>query len=304
MSESYGRDLDLNLLRVFVVVASAGSVTQAAAQLYLTQPAISAALRRLTRAVGAPLFVRSGRGLVLTQRGQRLLDCARPLLEALVEATLASPTFDPATCQRSVRIGLAGATDAWLLPPLLRALERLAPELRVISVPVQFRTVQEALELRRVDMAVTVADELPVSVQREPLLGDHGFVCLFDPAHVPATKRMSERQYFERGHVIVSYNGDLRGVVEDALQKQRRVRCAVGSFSHLGDLVAGTALVATVPRLVARYIIRLHPQLVAAELPFSLPGGPLELLWPAASDDDDACRFVREQLRQVARALG
>jgi LysR family transcriptional activator of mexEF-oprN operon len=193
--------------------------------------------------------------------------------------------------------------EAWLLAPLMRALEPLAPELRLISVPVQFRSVQEALELRRVDMAVTVADELPASVLREPLLRDQGFVCVFDPAHVPAAKRMSERAYFERDHVIVSYNGDLRGVVEDALQKQRRVRCAVGSFSHLGDLVQGTALVATVPRLVARHILRLHPQLMAAELPFALPGGALELLWPSATDDDDACKFVREQLRAVVRSL-
>src|SRR5437764_769379 len=51
MNENYGRDLDLNLLRVFAVVAESGSVTRAAARLYLTQPAVSAALRRLTRAV-------------------------------------------------------------------------------------------------------------------------------------------------------------------------------------------------------------------------------------------------------------
>ena len=68
MQENYGRDLDLNLLRVFAVVAEAGSVTAAASRLYLTQPAVSAALRRLTTAVGAPLFVRQGRGLALTSR--------------------------------------------------------------------------------------------------------------------------------------------------------------------------------------------------------------------------------------------
>ncbi|MBZ0234085.1 MAG: LysR family transcriptional regulator, partial [Deltaproteobacteria bacterium] len=45
MNEHYGRDLDLNLLRVFAVVADSGSVTAAAGRLYLTQPAISAALR-------------------------------------------------------------------------------------------------------------------------------------------------------------------------------------------------------------------------------------------------------------------
>ena len=44
MPSAYGRDLDLNLLRVFVVVAETGSVTAAASGLYLTQPAVSAAL--------------------------------------------------------------------------------------------------------------------------------------------------------------------------------------------------------------------------------------------------------------------
>src|ERR1700742_4362067 len=95
MNEVYGRDLDLNLLRVFVVVAAAGSVTRAAAQLYLTQPAISAALRRLRSSVGAELFVRSGRGLSLTPRGEQLFASARPLLQALLDATLSPPQFDP-----------------------------------------------------------------------------------------------------------------------------------------------------------------------------------------------------------------
>ncbi|MET0402976.1 MAG: LysR family transcriptional regulator, partial [Cystobacter sp.] len=82
----YEKNLDLNLLRVFVVVAEAGSVTEAAQRLYLTQPAVSAALRRLASTVGAPLFVRSGRGLALTTRGQTLLATAKPHLQALVEA--------------------------------------------------------------------------------------------------------------------------------------------------------------------------------------------------------------------------
>src|SRR6476469_4380365 len=95
MNTAYGRNLDLNLLRVFVVVAEAGSVTAAASKLYLTQPAISAALRRLTEAVGAPLFARQGRGVALTARGAKLLAEARPHLALLVEAALSPPAFDP-----------------------------------------------------------------------------------------------------------------------------------------------------------------------------------------------------------------
>src|SRR5512141_2625518 len=97
MPTVYGRDLDLNLLRVFAVVAEAGSVTEAASRLYLTQPAVSAALRRLTATIGTPLFVRSGRGLVLTSRGERLRAALEPHLRALIDAALAPPAFDPKT---------------------------------------------------------------------------------------------------------------------------------------------------------------------------------------------------------------
>ncbi|MDB4931514.1 MAG: Transcriptional regulator, LysR family protein, partial [Myxococcaceae bacterium] len=76
MNALYERDLDLNLLRVFAVVAAEGSVTRAAARLYLTQPAVSAALRRLATFVGAELFARQGRGLALTARGTALLAAA------------------------------------------------------------------------------------------------------------------------------------------------------------------------------------------------------------------------------------
>src|SRR5687768_16256527 len=163
MNGDYGRNLDLNLLRVFVVVAEMGSVTAAAGKLYLTQPAISAALRRLTETVGAPLFARQGRGVTLTARGKQLLAQARPHLASLVDATLSPLEFDPKTSDRTIRIGLSDVTEALLVPPLLRILERDAPGMRIIVLPVQFRTVAEALTSHRIDMAVTVADEMPTS---------------------------------------------------------------------------------------------------------------------------------------------
>ncbi|MBX3260484.1 MAG: LysR family transcriptional regulator [Labilithrix sp.] len=300
MHVNYGRDLDLNLLRVFVVVADSGSVTQAAAQLYLTQPAVSAALRRLTTAIGAPLFTRRGRGLALTSRGERLLSELRPHLLALVDAALSTPVFDPATSDRSLRVGLSDTTETWMLPRLLRELAREAPRMRLIVSPVQFRTVGGALATRRIDVAVTVADELPRSVRRRELF--HGaFVCLHDPRHSRLPRRLTERAYFERDHVIVSYNGDLRGVVEDALHKQRRVRCSVSSFANLGAIVDGTALLATVPEIVAAQIRLTRPHLETTALPFPVRGAPMELLWPEALDDDDACRFLRAKITSVVR---
>jgi LysR family transcriptional activator of mexEF-oprN operon len=299
MQENYERDLDLNLLRVFAVVGESGSVTAAAARLYLTQPAVSAALRRLTRAVGAPLFARRGRGLGLTHRGERLLAEVRPHLHRLVEAALTPAAFDPRTSARTFRLGLADAAEVWLLPPLLRVLERQAPRMRVVAIPVQFRTVGDALARGAVDAAVTVADELPADVRRLRLFGG-GFVCLFDPRQVSLHAPLRERDYFAREHVVVSYNGDLRGIVEDLLGKQRNVRCSVSSFANLGALLDGTGLLATIPALVAHHIRSLRPHLRALPLPFTLPGAFNELLWPGTLDDDPAYGFLRERIVRIA----
>jgi LysR family transcriptional activator of mexEF-oprN operon len=302
MQENYGRDLDLNLLRVFCVVAEAGSVTGAAARLYLTQPAVSAALRRLTDAVGAPLFVRQGRSLVLSSRGNALRAKAQQHLSALVEAALAPASFDPASSERVLRLGISDAAEAWLLPRLLRLLSRRAPRLRLVVVPVQFRSVGDALAAGSIDLAITVADALPGSVRRQSLFwGD--FVCLFDRRHAKITKRLSERVYFEHEHVIVSYNADLRGIVEDLLQKSRRTRCSVSSFSNIAAIVEGSALLATVPRLVAKDAVERRSALGIAELPFQLAGATTDLLWPSASDDDDACSFLRKCVLEAAAEI-
>jgi LysR family transcriptional regulator, mexEF-oprN operon transcriptional activator len=302
MNKVYARDLDLNLLRVFLAVADAGSVTGAAARLYVTQPAISAALRRLRTAIGAPIVARHGRGVALTERGARLLEDVRPHLEGLIEAAAAPSRFDLRTSQRTVRLGLADAAEEWLVPPLLRLLDREAPRLPLICVPVQFRTIGEALASRRVDLAATVADELPRSVRRRPLFRG-GFVCLFDPRFTRLGARPTERAYLAQDHVIVSYNADLRGVVEDVFGRQRRVRCSLSTFSGLGAVVDGSALVATVPEIFALHVLRQRPHLETAAVPFRFPTAGMDLLWPAALEDDPACRFVRDAIVTIVGGL-
>lgn len=298
MHENYGRDLDLNLLRVFVVVADAGSVTAAASRLYLTQPAVSAALKRLQRTVGSPLVARRGRGITLTERGRRLLQTARPHLEGLVTVALSQPAFDAATSDRSLRLGLSDSADAWLLPSLLRKLGEQAPLMQLIVLPVQFRTLRTAFESQRLDLAVTVADDVPAGTRRESLFQGR-FVVLADSRRVKG-RRLTMERYLSHAHVVVSYNGDARGIVEDFLGVERRVRCSVASFASIGDIIEGTDLLATVPEMLARQACERHEHLCMLPKPFSLRGAPMELLWSAALDDDPACAFFRKLVREVA----
>ncbi|HEX3777077.1 MAG TPA: LysR family transcriptional regulator [Polyangiaceae bacterium] len=302
MNQIYERDFDLNLLRVFVVVAEAGSVTGAAERLYLTQPAISAALRRLTGRVGEALFAREGRGLTLTTRGKRLLDTAQPHLAALIGAALAPAAFDPETSEDTVRIGLSDANESWLLSPLLRVLRREAPRLKLVILPIQFRTVADAFAEGRLDLALTVADDLPAGTGRKPLFFG-GFVCLFDPRSLDFPKRPTIERYLAEEHVIVSYNGDLRGVVEDLLGLRRKVRISVPTFTQVGAALDGTGLVATVPDVVARDSIKTRPHLRTAIKPFGLSSTPMELLWRKAAEGEGAVSFVRKHIEHIAAQI-
>lgn len=301
---AYARDLDLNLLRVFSVVAETGSVTQAAAHLYLTQPAVSAALKRLQTTIGAPLFARQGRSLVLTTRGQQLSHAARPHLSALVEAALSPTAFDPKTSDGVVRLGLSDMQDRTILPALSRRLGERAPRLRLVVTSVQFRTIAAALSSGAIDLAVTIADELPPSVVRTPLFRG-GFVILSDPRHARLGARPTLKRYLAHEHVIVSYNGDLRGVVEDLAGIRRRVRLSVPSFHPVGALVDGTPLLATVPEPIGRALAAQHPALRISPLPreLRLEGATMELLHRASQADEPMLAFVRAQIEAVARSL-
>lgn len=299
----YERDLDLNLLRVFVVVVEEGSATQAAQRLYVTQPAVSAALQRLSRALGTELFVRSGRGLMLTARGRALYEQTRGHLQALIHATSASPVFDPKTSRRVVKLGLADANDAWVLPALLTRLLKDAPGMRIVVLRVQFRNIAELLMTDRIDLAVTVADELPEEVLRQSLFVG-GFVALFDRDVLSFPRRLTKSMYLAQKHVIVSYNGDLRGIVEDMFGLQRDIVLSLPTFQSIVSVLPGQPLIATVPKAVADYAMQLAPTLGVARLPFRAAGAPMELLWRAAFDDDPALVYIRGLITSIAESEG
>jgi DNA-binding transcriptional LysR family regulator len=92
------RNLDLTALRSFAAVADAGGVTRAAAQLNLTQSAVSMQLKRLEESLGQALLDRSGRTIALTAQGEQLLAYARRLLALNDEAwgRLTHPAFEGA----------------------------------------------------------------------------------------------------------------------------------------------------------------------------------------------------------------
>lgn len=124
-------DYNLYPWHVFRVVARHGSVTRAAAELAISQPAVSAHLKALARELGEALFERAPRRMMLTAAGEQVLEQVERLFvlyeelpQAIAEAT--------GRLRGEVTVAASSTPGAYLLPKLLRGFERKHPEVRTV----------------------------------------------------------------------------------------------------------------------------------------------------------------------------
>jgi DNA-binding transcriptional LysR family regulator len=144
------QSLDIGPLRSVVTVADCGGFHRAAAVLHLTQSAVSQHVRRIEAVVGGPVVERSGRGIVFTVLGQRVLGHARRILAAHDAALEDLGAAD----QRMLLIGATEHGADVMLPALTGALGDRLPDWRI-----QFRldrnvSLADSIEQGLVDLAV------------------------------------------------------------------------------------------------------------------------------------------------------
>ena len=126
--------LDVEQLRTFVAIADTRSFTRAGERVHKTQSAVSMQMKRLEERVGRPLFARDGRGVRLSQDGERLLDYARRIVRLNAEC-LAS--FEGEALTGRVRLGVPDDYAERYLPEILARFSTTHPraEVEVICEP-------------------------------------------------------------------------------------------------------------------------------------------------------------------------
>ena len=116
--------MELRLLRTFKAVAEAGSFTQAASRIHLTQAAVSVHIRQLEEEIGAPLFLRVNKKLYLTETGRALLGHAETIIRSHDEAKADLAAIGGPSRGR-LNIGVAStAITAQPLPEILSEIKR------------------------------------------------------------------------------------------------------------------------------------------------------------------------------------
>jgi DNA-binding transcriptional LysR family regulator len=148
------RDLEIALLRSFVAVIRAGSISRAATTLGNTQPALSQQMRKLESAVGRPLLYRSPSGVSLTRAGEELLPYAERILSLAEQALTETGRSLTGRCGVVLLEDLAASQ----LPQALADIARLHPGATLEVLSCSSAEMQKAYDAGRVQL---VLDEVP-----------------------------------------------------------------------------------------------------------------------------------------------
>jgi DNA-binding transcriptional LysR family regulator len=287
------KSFDLNLLRVFAAVDSERNVSRAAAQIGLSQPAMSNALSRLRKACNDPLFVRSPGGMEPTALA---LEMAGPVHEAIaqLERALGGPAkFDPERVNRTFRLLMSDAGQLVVLPALMKALALKAPGIAIEAIQVPREQYIQALENGFADLAISHLASFPAGLLQQPLFDD-SYCCVASLQHPSLRGSISITQFATARHVVVA-SGNAEAHVERVLagrKLKRDVSLSVTQYHIAIEAVRSTSLVATVPRLS----VRPSDDVQVLNLPFDLPKAEVRLFWHRRVHKDPANKWFREFL--------
>ena len=293
------QNVDLNLLVVLDALLRERSATRAAAQLHVTQSAVSNALRRLRSLFNEPLFVRTHEGLVPTARAERLA----PQLRALLEQTsaLLGPDTRAEEPQRLLTIACTDAVGLTLLPRILPALSKQA-RLRIVTL--DYETQRDGLASGDVDLLIGIPPQTPRGCRGELAYEDR-MQCIVRGGHPKVRGRLSAPQYAALPHVELALFGEPDDRVDRALARlrlRRHVALMVPHFSSIPLAVAASDCVAALSQqLIAAYAEPLRLRVL--EPPVKLPKLKVSQYWHRRAEHDAVLGALRAAVRRAYAEL-
>jgi len=178
--------MEIKQLQHFSRVAEIGNLTRAASVLGLTQAALSRHVAQLEAELGTELFRRNGRGVVLTDAGQRLLDHVPIILRqiALAERAVRGST---GPVQGTLVLGLPPSLARTVVVPLIDAFRQRLPEVTLRTVDGLSANLVELVGIGKVDCAV-VYNQPPNDATELRLLADEDLYLVAGPKTAPTGK--------------------------------------------------------------------------------------------------------------------
>lgn len=294
--------LDLNLLVALDALLTERSVSLAAERICLSQSATSSALGRLREYFADDLLVVKGRQMVLTARGEGLVEPVRNVLDQIRATISITPPFDPLTSDRTITIMASDYLTEVLLAPACLDFAETAPNMR-FEIRGMSDAIVEALERGTVDVIISI--DYAIST-------DHPSMVLFEEEHVivgwsgnPAMAQpMTKELFFELGHVTARFGkGSVPSFEDWFLRRQpqkRRIEVIAPTFMSVPGLIIGSKRIASMHRRMATRLAEYLP-LTIHPVPFDMPPIREAAQWHITNNNDPAIRWLVERLAIIAK---
>ncbi len=270
--------MELFQLRYFAAAARLLHFTRAAAECCVAQPSLSQQIANLERELGAPLFLREGRAVRLTDAGAAMLEYAERIL-AEEEAAKRAVQEVLGLKRGQISIWTLPTPGQQLLPPLLASFRRAYPQIEIsLREVVPARAIAEAIVAGKTDLGIV---HLPYQVEG---LNERALLREEMALVVPADHRFAGRESIALGEAAAE---DFVWVSEGATEAHPiyaaclaagfapRIVCLSGSALGMQSLVAAGLGISLLPRLA------IHPPegAVVVELDPPRPNRTLVAIW-------------------------
>ncbi|WP_175899960.1 LysR family transcriptional regulator [Burkholderia seminalis] len=298
--------LDARLMRILLVLLTERTVSRAAVRLNMSQPATSAALKRLRTLLGDPLLVRGRYGMVPTEFGARLIEPLRNALRVIDFIRIQQPTFDARTSVRTYRIGCPDYLNVLFVPKLVALFRERAPNAQLVFHPLG----------DGFDGARALADgELDVVIDNRPArrsrfrqddLFDDRVVCLMRATHPLARRGAMTAADFAAAPQLCPTPSWLEasGAIDRQLERvglQRRIVVTLPHFELAAHALVRTDLILTTTYRLARHYAKLLP-LAAVALPAEPADIVYRMTWSEAGSCAEGVSWLRGLIAEATHA--
>lgn len=291
------KEIDLNLIRVFLEVYRSQSITKAAESLDTSQPAVSGMLRRLSEQLGEVLFVREGRGISPTNVAVQLANDVMSAYQTIDTALNNLTEFDI----EQPRVFKVFVTEPMLLmmQPLVNATRQLgACQIHFQLAPHSSEELLEQLSLQKVDLAIDLAGFEHPSYQSQLLHRDQLIVtCAKEHSRINGS--LSPEQYYSEQHIRLKLRRIGSGAVVNSLSKvpikARDIITECDSIMSGLALASRSEILCIAPKSISQVYAPIF-NLQELALPFAT--NPVEhyMIWHKRTEQSEAHRWLRDTL--------
>ena len=290
---------DMNLLVALDALLDEGSVVGAARRMNLSPAAMSRTLGRIREAIGDPILVRAGRGLVPTPRALALHDQVRALVEQAGLVFRSREEVDLATLDRAFNIRTNDLFIALYGAQLLRMMHEQAPRTVLRFVPESGGDDDAVLRDGRTDLLVSSTIDLGPEIKVQSLFNTI-YVGLARQDHPIFDTPITPERFAAYPQISVSRRGRANGPIDIELgnyKVQRRVALITPSFHSAMFSLPDSDLLLPMPANILTSVTKLGLPLRSFRIPLPMERVTVMQAWHPRFDNDPAHRWLRQTLK-------